>query len=298
MPHKLVLPSFAKINLGLRVLSRRPDSFHDLCTVFQTVSLHDTITISAAAGIEMTCSDPDVPVDDTNLVIRALKLMSERFGISAGARIHLEKCIPSPGGLGGGSSNAAVALLGFNRFWNINAAIEELHELAEEIGSDVPFFLYGGTALGTGRGTEIEPLPDIKPENMVIVTPNVSVSTKEAFLSLDSRNLTTEEANRILLNCRFGGEKGNIALLDLANDFEKPVFSMYPEIHSVKGTLLALGAIRAALSGSGASVYGLFDNLETRQTALKALGGEANWRSFAVAAISRSVYREALKEVF
>jgi len=297
---KLVLPSFAKLNLGLKVLNRRADGFYDLCTIFQTISLCDTITIEPDTKLTLTCSDHAVPTDGSNLILRAAELLLAGGTLAApvGARIHLEKLIPSPGGLGGGSSNAAVALLGLNKLWSVGASIDELHEMAARLGSDVPFFLYGGTAVGTGRGTEIESLGDIELANILVVTPNTEVSTTEAFGSLKPRRLTSGESERILLNCRFQAEEGDIKGLDFDNDFEQTVFSMHPEIGDVKRTFLELGAVRAAMSGSGASVFGIFDNTETRQTALKALGDKPNWRSFAVAAISRSAYREALKQVF
>lgn len=280
------------------MLNRREDGFHDICTVFQTISLCDAITFESADELRLKCSDETIPTDERNLIIKAANLLRVRFSIPFGAKIHLEKVIPSPGGLGGGSSNAAVALLGLNRLWSIGASIDELHEIASTLGSDVPFFLYGGVAFGTGRGTEIEPLDDLDLSNIVIVTPNIAVSTMEAFRLLEVRRLTSDETERILLNCRFRVEQGGFAEFDLDNDFEKSVFSIHPEIGDVKRTLLELGAVRAAMSGSGASVFGIFDNIETRQTALKALGDRPNWRSFAVAAISRSAYREALKQVF
>lgn len=279
------------------MLNRRADGFHDICTIFQTISLCDTITFESGDELRLKCSDETIPIDEQNLIIKAANLLRELFSISLGATIHLEKVIPSPGGLGGGSSNAAVALLGLNMLWSVGASIDELRELAASLGSDVPFFLYGGTALGTGRGTEIEPLDDIELSDIAVVTPNIRVSTANAFGALEPRDLTSGESERILLNCRFRAGRGGFADFGLDNDFEKTVFSTYPEIGDVKKTLLELGAVRAAMSGSGASVFGIFDNTETRQTALKALGNRPNWRSFAVAAISRTNYREALKQV-
>jgi 4-diphosphocytidyl-2-C-methyl-D-erythritol kinase len=295
---KLVLPSFAKINLGLKVLNKRADDFHDICTIFQTISLCDTITFEPADQLSLQCSDKTVPTDDRNLILNAANALKAKFAIDKGSVIYLEKKIPSPGGLGGGSSNAAVALLGLNKLWSIGASIDKLHEMAALLGSDVPFFLSGGTAIGTGRGTAIEPISDIELSNILVVTPNISVSTAEAFASLEPRHLTSEESERILLNCRFRAERGVFTGFDLDNDFEKTVLAAHSEIGDVKDRLLELGAARTAMSGSGASVFGIFDNTETRQTALKALGDRPNWRSFAVAAISRSEYREALKQVF
>jgi 4-diphosphocytidyl-2-C-methyl-D-erythritol kinase len=191
------------------------------------------------------------------------------------------------GGLGGGSSNAAVTLLGLAKLWNIDVGFEQLSELAEKLGSDVPFFLSGGTATGKGRGEIVEPIEDFEAGPMIVVTPDVHVSTERAFAGL---NLTNTASNRILNVSR----TAEIQLADLKNDFEKTIFAEFPEIERAKNKLIELGAAFAQMSGSGASVFGIFDNEETRQTALKALGDEANWRSFAVAAVSRNEYREKL----
>lgn len=289
------LPSFAKLNWTLRILGKRGDGFHELFTVFQTVSLHDSISFSAADELSLTCDDLSVPTDERNLITQAGIELQRQYGINAGAAIRLEKYIPSPGGLGGGSSNAAVALIGLSQLWELSVSDDELHEIAVEIGSDVPFFLYGGTAVGTGRGEDIEQIPDAEEQNMLIVTPPVSVSTRDAFDRLTAPTLTFETLNRILPVCR--SEAGSLDLRHsvLINDFEASVFDAHPEIERVKRTLLDFGAVNAAMSGSGASVFAIFDKPETRQTAIKALDQESTWRKFAVATISRSQYREALR---
>ncbi len=292
-----VLPSFAKINLHLQVIGKRSDGYHDLCTVFQTVSLHDTLAVSPADEILMTCGHESVPAGDRNLVVRAAVLMRERFGVRQGANIHLEKRIPAPGGLGGGSSNAATALLALRRLWEIDVDVADLHSLAEELGSDVPFFLYGGTALGMGRGEIVEPIEDFREEFVLVVTPDVAVATREAFKRLKVRSLTKQDSKRILQICRFDLESADFKYTSFKNDFEITVFAEYPEVERVKNTLLDLGAERAMLSGSGGSVFAVFDKEETRQAAMKALDNEVNWRKFAVATISRAEYREALKPV-
>ncbi len=294
----LTLPSFAKINLHLQVIGRRADGFHDLCTVFQTISLHDTLTVSPAAEIQMTCGDDTLPVGEGNLVIRAALALREKAGVSFGARLHLEKRIPAPGGLGGGSSNAAIALLALRRLWNLEIALNELHSIAEGLGSDVPFFLYGGTALGMGRGEIVEPIEDFRSEFMLVVTPSVAVATREAFKRLGALALTKQESKRRLQICRFDLESADFNYTAFKNDFEISVFAAYPEVERVKNTVLDLGADRAMLSGSGGSVFAVFDKEETRQTVLKALDDEVNWRKFAVATISRDEYREALQKVF
>ncbi|MBK9164899.1 MAG: 4-(cytidine 5'-diphospho)-2-C-methyl-D-erythritol kinase [Acidobacteria bacterium] len=293
-PEPFTLPSFAKINLHLRVLGKRADGFHELCTVFQTVSLHDKITFEAADGLSMMCDDPAIPTSEANLMIRAALRLREVSGTKAGARLHLEKRIPSPGGLGGGSSNAAVTLIGLMRLWGLEVPQSDLLALAAELGSDVPLFLEGGTMLGTGRGEKIEPLPDVIDDNLLIVTPNVAVGTAQAYAGLGTESLTNEALQTKLSVCRPEAEQVHKDLGFGTNDFESTVFSEFPEVKDVRDTLVGLGARKVLLSGSGASVFASFDNLLTRQTAIEALSQKADWRSFAAATVSRTEYREAL----
>ncbi|MGB7068104.1 MAG: 4-(cytidine 5'-diphospho)-2-C-methyl-D-erythritol kinase [Pyrinomonadaceae bacterium] len=292
---EFTLPSFAKINLHLRVLGKRDDGYHEICTVFQTISLCDELSFAPSKDLRLTCSHAGIPTAGDNLIVAAAELLRTRYSINKGARIHLEKRIPSPGGLGGGSSNAAISLIGLSRLWKIEVEKNELFRLAAELGSDVPFFLLGGTALGTGRGEVLEKLADIDEPSLLIVTPDISVSTRNAFNGLRRGSLTNEDSNHILQNCRF--EVGALDMRNsvLINDFEESVFAIHPVIKRVKQTLLDLGAIQAAMSGSGASIFAVFDNKETRQATLKALESESSWRKFAVAAISRSEYRKALE---
>lgn len=289
------LPAFAKINWFLRVLGKRDDDFHEICTAFQTVSLHDKLTFSESERIVLTCDQPNVPIDERNLIFRAALALQEKFKLKTGARIHLEKRIPSPGGLGGGSSNAAIALLGLLKLWQIEINFEELCETGSALGSDVPFFFFGGTALGTGRGTKIFPLEEIEENFMLVVTPEIDVPTRAAFARLNALRLTNPSPESILEHCRSEAEKLNLRHCILENDFEPAIFKIEPEIERVKEKLLELGAIHALMSGSGASVFAVFDKEETRQATLKAIADEQNWRKFAVAAISRKKYREALE---
>jgi 4-diphosphocytidyl-2-C-methyl-D-erythritol kinase len=292
--NSFTLPSFAKINWFLRVLGKRDDGFHELCTVFQTVSLHDNLTFSASDEINLTCDDEKIPTDEKNLIIKAAHALREKSAVKKGAQIHLEKNIPSPGGLGGGSSNAAIALLGLAALWEIKIDFEELLEIGREIGSDVPFFFYGGTAAGSGRGTEIELLEDLQENCLLIVTPNIDVPTREAFARLNASRLTKEASKSILQICLSEAKSLDLRQSELKNDFEASVFAIEPEIGRVKEKLLELGAIKVSMSGSGASVFSVFEKEETRQTAQTAL--DKNWRSFAVATVSRSEYRESLKK--
>lgn len=289
------LPSFAKINWTLRVLGKRDDGFHELFTVFQTVSLCDVIYFAESEKLELTCEDAAIPTDGRNLIVQAARALQRVGGLNKGAFIHLEKRIPSPGGLGGGSSNAAVALIGLMQLWDVTVEDRLLNEIARELGSDVPFFLQGGTAIGTGRGEVIEPVDGRETSEMLIVTPDVDVSTREAFAGLDAATLTNVDLNRILPVCRKEADGLDPLHSALTNDFERSVFSAYPEIERVKNTLIELGAANAAMSGSGASVFAVFDKKETRQAAKKALDHESTWRKFVVSTISRDEYSEALR---
>lgn len=289
------LPSFAKINLFLHILGKRPDGFHEICTVFQTVSLHDTLKFDLSDKLELTCNDKQIPTDESNLIIKAAKLLRQKTNTAKGAKIYLEKNIPFPGGLGGGSSNAAVTLLGLSKLWNLGISFEELHEIAACIGSDVPFFLYGGTALGTGRGTEIEALRDFTENNMIIVTPNIEISTSEAYKQISAEYLTNIDSKSILKICRDKAERLASGHLNFQNDFEKSVFEIAPEIKRLKNKLSSSGATNALLSGSGGSVFAIFDKMENRQIALSAFESEKNIRKFAVQTVSRQAYQNFLE---
>lgn len=289
------LPAFAKINLLLRILGRRADGFHEICTIFQTVSLHDNLTFSGHSEIVLTCQDKQIPTDERNLITKVALELKRKFNIRSGAKIHLEKNIPAPGGLGGGSSNAAVALFGLVKLWEIKIGSAELLEIGAKLGSDVPFFFDGGTALGTGRGTEIFPLDDFIENNLLIVTPNVNVPTSEAFARLNAPRLTNKTPKSILQICRDDAQTLDLRQSLVVNDFEKTVFKIEPEIERVKKKLLDLKAKHALLSGSGASVFAIFDKKAHLQNACSALKAEQNWRKFIVRTISRREYRTWLK---
>lgn len=295
----ITLPSFAKVNLHLRVLGKREDGYHDIFTVFQTVSLHDTITFEESASeIVLECDEPNVPTDIRNLVVKAANRIRDRYQVLKGAYIRIEKRIPMGGGLGGGSSNAAVALIGLTRLWRLNARVQDLEPIAADLGADVPFFLHGGTMIGEGLGTSLNEVAEFEAENMIIVTPDVHVSTAAAYEALRAESLTNAEANRILRVCRSEAESPDFLHSALRNDFETTVFAAFPEIGRAKQKLIDLGARQVLMSGSGSSVFAIFDKEETRQIALKALDNEVNWRKFAVAAVSREEYRGALELAF
>lgn len=297
LENSFTLPSLAKINWFLRVLGKRDDGFHEVCTVFQTVSLHDDLTFSESGSVILTCNDKSIPVGDTNLIVQAAKILSEKYDTKKGAKIHLEKRIPAPGGLGGGSSNAATALIGLSKLWEIEIDLAQLLEIAEHLGSDVPFFLHGGTACGTGRGTEIFPLNDLEEKNILIVTPNVAIATAEAFAGLNVAHLTNKASKSILQICCNEAQTLHLRRTELVNDFEKTVFEIESEIRRVKQKLLECGSVYALMTGSGASVFAVFDTRRELENASSNLKSEKDWRVFSVKTISRGEYQTLLKFV-
>ena len=288
------LPSYAKINLSLRILGKRADGFHELCTIFQTISLCDYLNFEAHSEMILTCDDDKISTGDENLIVKAAKILKSEFAVKTGASIHLEKTIPAPGGLGGGSSNAAIVLIGLLKLWKIEIELSDLCEISKTIGSDVPFFLFGGTALGSGRGTEITPLKDFHAKNMLVVTPNADVSTKAAFARINMSDLTNKSSKSILEICRNEANSLYLRQSNLKNDFEATVFELEPETARAKKKLLDCGAKYALLSGSGASVFAIFDSITSRQKAFDTLKNERDWRVFEVETISRQDYRSNL----
>jgi 4-diphosphocytidyl-2-C-methyl-D-erythritol kinase len=295
MNDNFTLPAFAKINWILEILGKRDDGFHELNTIFQTISLCDYLTFELSGELILTCDVESVPTDESNLIIKAANALRERFNVKNGAKIYLQKNIPSPGGLGGGSSDCAVALLGLSKLWNLEISFAELVEIGAKLGSDVPFFFCGGTALGTGRGTDIKPLQDVENTRLLLITPNENVPTGEAFARLNLPRLTNESEKSKFIVCGEGTKTFNLLRNKLKNDFETTVFEIKPEIKRVKTKLLELGASQALLSGSGASVFGIFDNENSRQIAMQSLVNETLWKKFAVETISREVFVKSLK---
>jgi len=294
--HAFTLPAYAKINLGLRVLGRRADGYHELRTVFQTITLHDDLTFAARADkrIELVCAAPDVPADETNLVHRAAVALRERYGLRHGARIEINKRIPAGGGLGGGSADAAVALVGLAHLWQVSTSLQELGAIGARLGADVPFFFTGGTALGTGRGTDIAPLADHPKTHLIVVWPGIKIATADAYKALSAPALTKPDSPVNLPISRTGTEAARALSVELTNDFAPVVFRLRPEIERAHDALLQAGARAAALSGSGASVFGIFDSERAQGSAQAALRGEAGWQVFACATLTRAEYRQAL----
>ena len=280
----------------MRVLGKRDDGYHEIDTVLQTVSLHDKITLAATNDdvIRLWCDDRAVPADKTNLVWRAAAALRERYSIRRGVKIRLEKRIPVEAGLGGGSSDAAVTLIALAFLWEIEASADDLVQIAEGLGSDVPFFLFGGTACATGRGNVIESLEDSPPKHLLVIKPNASISTAKAYSALNRAALTSSDSKPILFRSQASNSSASIDLNGLHNDFEPTVFQLEPEIERAKVALLKSGARAAMLSGSGSAVFGIFENQDAQERAIQAIELETGWRAFPCKTVGRNRYRSAM----
>jgi 4-diphosphocytidyl-2-C-methyl-D-erythritol kinase len=280
--------AFAKINLSLKVLYKRPDGYHEIRTVFQTIGLSDTLHLSfepgARSGIEL---EDSLRIPD-NLVERAARLFLEEKRVKGALRIRLEKRIPMGGGLGGGSSDAAAVLLALPALTGRRAELPELSALAAKLGSDVPFFLVGGTALGLGRGEELYPLPEEKEKPLLVLAPEIHSSTPAAYEALQRPSLTSLD-DPAKLNV-FQSFIWEARASSMENDFERPVFSLHPELGRWRRKLERLGAQAARLSGSGATLFGVFPDRATLQGALPPFQTEP-LKFFSTTTLSRARFR-------
>jgi 4-diphosphocytidyl-2-C-methyl-D-erythritol kinase len=299
----LSLPSFAKINWSLEILGKRPDGYHEIKTLLQTISLQDELhfELSEDSAVSLSCDNPDIPTGGDNLIVRAADAMRERFQVERGIRVRLEKRIPIKAGLGGASSNAAVTLLALKRLWQLKAAVDDLLEIAAKLGADVPFFLVGGCVEATGTGTTLSPLASAAEpvrRYLIVITPNAGISTSAAYNALDAHALTTKNANPILSVSQSEANSGDSqpwTLGDsLKNDFESVIFDIEPEIRRTKETLLQAGALGALLAGSGSSVFGIFADEEDQQRAANEIQLEAGWRMFPCVTVSQIEYLRAV----
>ena len=285
-PRRARVRALAKINLDLRVLQKRPDGFHELRTIFQTISLSDRLEIAFTPRRETSIAlESDVDIPD-NLVDRAARLCLDELRITGRVDLRLQKSIPLGAGLGGGSSDAAAVLLALPVLAGGAIPIDRLIAMAAELGSDVPFFLLGGRAAGIGRGTELYPLPDAPAGPALVVAPRVHVSTAAAYRSLNRGQLTSELLqNKIdgFQACVWSasGEGG-------VNDFEEAVFLEHSSLRALKQRLIKLGASPAMMSGSGSSVFGVFGGRTQVHRAIQSFRKET---VFPVSLVSRSRYR-------
>jgi 4-diphosphocytidyl-2-C-methyl-D-erythritol kinase len=296
MPRALRLRSYAKVNLGLEVLGLRDDGYHELRTLFQTIDLHDDIVLRPRPrGITVRCDHPLVPTDSTNLAARAAEALRAYGRVSGGVEIEIRKRIPVGGGLGGGSSNAAAVLLGLDRLWKTGLGPDGLHRLARRLGADVPYFLLGGTALGLSRGDEVYPLRRQLRAHVVVVEPGIHVATARVFACVDAGLTPRLNSNSIFYFVSRELE-GAGAFRFLVNDLEEAALEEAPalreQVRRIRALLLEGGACLAALSGSGASYFGLFEGARPAERARAALAGEG-FRALVARTLSLDQYRAA-----
>ena len=271
MARTLTLHSPAKLNLTLRVGGRQPSGFHDVRTVLQSIAIGDKLTVTGRRGpFALDVRGRGVPADRTNLVWRAAEALWRRAGRPGeprDAHIRLAKSIPAGAGMGGGSANAAATLSALNVVWGLDRSRADLMALAGELGSDVPYFLCGGTAMGTGRGEEIYPLEDAPRLGVVVIKPSFSVSTGDAYGWLDAdRQAGAESRRRPPRSVDLGWASGE---LTVDNDLEAPVARRHPDIAVMVDACLSQGARVAAMTGSGSAVFGLFDGTAAARAARK-----------------------------
>jgi 4-diphosphocytidyl-2-C-methyl-D-erythritol kinase len=298
------IPAFAKINLRLDILGKRGDGYHELRTIFQTISLHDQLLLrrSPKPGIALAIHGNEKlsqePVAN-NLVYRAVEALRRELKIRGGVELELHKAIPAGGGLGGGSSDAAAALLGYLRLTGKKVAPDRLIEIAVSLGADVPFFLFGGRALGVNKGDELYPLEDVRKHAILVVVPrNIHVPTPEAFrwakagslAAAQSRQLTKPLGNSKLWE--FCALCWSAQVSGLSNDFERPVFRRYPRLATLKRELLRAGATEAMLAGSGSAVFGVFPS---PVLARRAAVGFPSDQTFVCETISRDRYQRLVQ---
>ena len=266
------LQAFAKINLGLDVLGKREDGYHEVRMIMQTIRMYDQLDMrkSVEPGIHLTTNKKYIPVDENNLVWRAAKLMMDTCGIMEGVSIHLHKVIPVAAGMAGGSSDAAATLVGMNRLFHCGLSKEKLMELGVQIGADVPYCVLRGTALAEGIGEKLTVLPPMPDCWILIGKPGISVSTKYVYTTLD---LNTNTVHPDIDGMKKALEDGNLYGITerMGNVLQDVTIPAYLEVERIKEQMKTLGAVNAMMSGSGPTVFGIFDNEEKAQEACQKL---------------------------
>ena len=273
--NRIELFSHAKINLRLDILRKRADGYHDIRTVFQKVSLRDELHIAISKrGIDVTCDNPQVPVNKDNLACKAAQSMLNQYNIKDGISIEIKKKVPVASGLGGGSSNAASTLMGINQLFGLGAAKQELMKIGSTIGADVPFFIFGNAALATGIGDRLETI-EVNPKLwLLLITPDIPISTAWAYSNLRI-GLTNKHINITIPSCL---NRFSEIIAILSNDLEKVAIPRYPIIQKIKDELINKGAKGSLMSGSGSTVFGIFSSEDEAKEAYTQLKTHSDWQ--------------------
>ena len=292
------ISAFAKINLRLDILGKRDDGFHELRTIFQIISLRDELRLRRSPSPEILLTiEGNQPLSaeppQKNLVYRAVDALRRELKSSDGVEIALTKTIPAGRGLGGGSSDAAAALLGYLRLTKKKVATARLLEIAASLGADVPFFLLGGRALGVSKGDEIYPLPDVRKLQILVVSPkDVHVPTPDAYRWLEAKPLALTNSAGTSKLFQFCALSWSAQGSGLSNDFEGPVFQRHPRLDQIKRELLQRGAAEASLAGSGSAVFGVFPS---PAMARRAAVGFPHDQTFVCETVSRDRYARLMR---
>lgn len=280
----MLIASYAKINLFLEVLGKLPNAYHQIDTVFGSIDLHDTLrfALTKKQGLKLLSNVPDL-VSENNLISRIGTYLIEKYHPHNGVEIYLDKQIPIAAGLGGGSSNAAVSLIVLNKLWNLNLDISQMQSIASAFGSDLVYFLSGGTVLGTNRGEKTIPLPDLRIENLLLVNPGIEISSREAY---ELCEIPISPEKRI-------SESGE---MNFFNRLEPGIRKAYPEVNFLIESLLAEGAKIAMMSGSGSTCFGIFDNALDLEYCQAKLNNQGNWTK-KVKTITREEYKKCFQSL-
>ena len=267
----------AKINLFLHITGKRPDGYHNLLSLICCINLYDTLYINLGADkTSVTCTHPDVPLDKTNIALKAASTFLKAINIDKAVGIHITKRIPVGAGLGGGSSNAAAVLLALNYYYDHPCSMDKLISMGLSLGADVPFLIFRKPAVVSGIGEKLESFHGLSNRHILLIYPGFSISTAEIFKKYDLRLTKTKNKNKINL---FVKDKNKIESL-LWNDLEKIAATEYPEIYDVKKALLSQGAQGVLMTGSGSAVFGLFSDFSRAKTACDAISRNINWQLF------------------
>lgn len=273
----------AKINLFLQVLGKRPDGYHEIHSLMQTINLYDTLRVTTAeSGISLTCDDPTLPSGPSNLAWRAARLLLDRSKLDSGVNIDLQKRIPTGAGLGGGSSDAAAVMKAINELHDLGISSQQMMEWGAELGSDIPFFFSSGTALASGRGEKIESIDTFMGYFVLLIIPNFPISTKDAYQGL--RLYLTNFSRRGDIDIKASGAFFFKTLYRIGNDFQQQAVTIHPELESCMKVLYRGGAGYVALSGSGSAFFGLFEQQPDPEL-MTAVSSQFGWQAFCLSPV-------------
>ncbi|HOP60335.1 MAG TPA: 4-(cytidine 5'-diphospho)-2-C-methyl-D-erythritol kinase [Candidatus Saccharicenans sp.] len=293
---KIEVASLAKINFGLEVKGLRSDGYHELATLFQTISLGDRLVFRAdrEGKVSLAGDMEEIAWDESNLIYQAALALKKTAGVKQGVAIEVKKIIPPGRGLGGGSSNAAVTLMVLNRLWGLNLPTRQLIHLGAFLGADVAFFFYGGLCSGVGRGEKLEPLPDLLSGWLVIVIPDFALSTREVFQQFDALPPSLTSGDKESKIIQFLKREDRSLLRQFKNDLELAAFKIYPRLAEIKQEMARSGAVLSMMTGSGSAIYGFFDDQPQAEKAAERMKARYRYKVILAETVGRERYEKML----